>query len=332
MDRDNQAAETEHQASKAPALFGVIGATASGKTALAVELCRQLGSHNMIGEVVSLDSMLVYRGLDVGTAKPTLEERRGVTHHLIDHLEPGASYDVASYVADAKRAETVCRERGATPIYCGGTAFYLQALLFGLPDSPPVDQELRERLNARYDQLGPEASHAELVAVDAALATRVHPNDKKRVVRGLEVFQQTGQPLSESEQSWAPESQLRPAKLVLLESSVERLDERIRARTRAMFEAGWPEEAARTWDSLGKTARAALGYRDARAVALGDLDREEGIERIAIATRRFARRQRTWLRRFATLLGVRSFPAPETAEDLERIAPEVLSRWFESEA
>jgi tRNA dimethylallyltransferase len=329
MSAVDEAAETESGTPAGSPLLGVIGATASGKTALAVELCRRLVDHNLIGEVVSLDSMLVYRGLDVGTAKPDMGERQGVPHHLIDHVDPGGRYDVASYVADAAAAEVDCRGRGVQPLFCGGTAFYLQALLFGLPDSPPVDEALRERLNRAYDDGGPEASHAALVRVDPELAARVHPNDKKRVVRGLEVFEQTGHALSARERSWSPADQLRPARLVLLESAVDELDERIRARTRAMFDAGWPEEAASLWDTLGKTARAALGYADARAVALGELEREVAIERIALATRRFARRQRTWLRRFEGLGIVRAFDAPRTHEDLERIASEALGYLLE---
>lgn len=328
-----QAGENEEAAGR-ETLRAVVGATASGKTALAVELCLALerGSaarQDLIGEVVSMDSMLVYRGLDLGTAKPSLEERRGVPHHLIDHVDPAARYDVASYSGDAAAVEEDCRARGVQPIYCGGTAFYLQALLFGLSHGPDVDQALRAALNERYDQDGAEVSHAKLVRVDPVLAARVHPNDKKRVVRGLEVFEQTGRPLSATETSWKPEDRSRPAQLVLLESEPEELDARIEARTRAMFAAGWPDEAARLWEQLGPTARAALGYREALAVSRGELELEAAIERVTLATRQFARRQRTWLRRFQALGCVRSFPAPQTTEDLERLALEVLDTWFE---
>ena len=316
-----------------PALLAVVGATASGKTALAVELCLALGTgsgpaRGVIGEVVSLDSMLVYRDLDLGTAKPGHAERRGVRHHLIDHVEPSERYDVARYVADATAVEADCRAREVQPVFCGGTAFYLQALLFGLPSGPEVDRQLRTRLNAEYERLGAEAAHASLAGVDPALAARVHPNDKKRVVRGLEVFTQTGLPLSANEASWLPEAQRRPARLVLLESDTDELDARIAARTRAMFAAGWPDEAARLGDQLGATAAAALGYREALAVARGELALEAAIEQVTRATRQFARRQRTWLRRFQALGLARVFPAPSTTEDLERMAPEVLEYWF----
>lgn len=310
-------------------LVGVVGATASGKTALGVALAQLIGARQgVVGEVVSMDSMLVYRGLDVGTAKPSLEERGGVRHHLIDAVEPEERFDVASFVAQSRTAEAEAQSRGAQAIYCGGTAFYLQALLFGLPQSPPVDLALRERLLAEYVVDGPTATHARLAAVDPVLAARLHPNDKKRVVRGLEVFTQTGTPASAREISWAPEAMRRPARLVLLEPDLDTLDARILARTRAMFAAGWPTEALAIEPRLGPTAKGVLGYREAAAAARGELTDEAAIERIALATRQFARRQRTWLRRFQSLGILRAYPAPQTQADLERIASEVLLDGF----
>lgn len=309
-------------------LLGIVGTTAAGKTALGVELAARLAAEQgVVGEVVSLDSMLVYRGLDIGTAKPTLAERGGVPHHLIDVVEPEEAFDVASYVKSQTAAEAEARARGAVPFVVGGTAFYLQALLFGLPDQPPVDPELRARLLAEYDAEGPTRTHARLAAVDPALATRVHPNDKKRVVRGLEVFSQTGAPASDRETSWEPAAALRPARLALVEPDPDELDGRILARTRAMFDAGWPAEAAAVLPRLGPTARGVLGYQEAAAAHTGELEREAAIERIAQLTRQFARRQRTWLRRFAKAGLLRAFPAPVTHEDLERTAHEVLAYW-----
>lgn len=309
-------------------LVGVIGTTASGKTALGVELAERLeAAEGVCGEVVSLDSMLVYRGLDIGTAKPTEAEQRGVLHHAIDVVEPETAFDVKAYVDVHRRAEAVARGRGATPLVVGGTAFYLQALVFGLPDQPPVDAALRAELLAAYDADGPERTHARLQEVDPELAARLHPNDKKRVVRGLEVHAQTGEPASAREVRWDPAAVRRPVRLALLEPDPDELDARILARTRAMFAAGWLEEAAEVEPRLGPTARGVLGYREAAAAFHGEVDEGQAIERIAQLTRQFARRQRTWLRRFAKLGLVRAFDAPRTQEDLERIAPEVLAYW-----
>lgn len=306
--------------SQAP-LLAVIGPTASGKTALAVELCRAAQGQGLPWEVVSLDSMLVYRGLDIGTAKPGAEERGGVPHHLVDVVEPTERFDVQAYLAAAGEAEADCAARGVQPLYAGGTAFYLKALLAGLFEGPPVDLVLRAELETEYDVDGPEATHARLVAGDPTLAERLHPNDKKRVVRGLEVLAQTGTPLSTLQAQWSgPE---RPSRLVGLETATEGLDERILARTRAMFAAGWAQEAAalRAGPGLGKTARAALGYAEVLAFVDGELTEEQAIAAVALKTRQFARRQRTWLRRFE---GIRWWPAPTNDEDLGRMAPEVL--------
>jgi len=299
-------------------LLAVVGPTASGKTALAVELCLEAARTGTPWEVLSMDSMLVYRGLDIGTAKPDAEERRGVPHHLIDIAEPEERFDVTGWLGAAEAAEADCRARGVAPLFAGGTAFYLKALLSGLLEGPPVDLELRARLEAEYDVEGPEATFARLAEADPDLAARLHPNDRKRVVRGLEVLEQTGEPLSRLQEQWSADP--RPARLVGLDPGVEGLDERILARTRAMFAAGWPAEAAALRDRLGPTAIAALGYDLVLSFVDGELTREEAIAQVALRTRQFARRQRTWLKRF----DLRWWPAPETTEDLERMAPEVL--------
>ncbi len=173
-------------------LLAVIGPTASGKTALAVELCLAAARTGTPWEVLSVDSMLVYRGLDIGTAKPDEAERRGVPHHLIDLVEPDVRFDVTAYLTAAEAAEADCRARNVLPLFAGGTAFYLKALLSGLFEGPPVDLDLRARLEAEYEAEGPAACFARLEAADPDLAARLHPNDKKRVVRGLEAFEQTG--------------------------------------------------------------------------------------------------------------------------------------------
>ncbi|MDE0896870.1 MAG: tRNA (adenosine(37)-N6)-dimethylallyltransferase MiaA [Planctomycetota bacterium] len=328
MDQDRKRPDLEMVKALAQrTLRAIVGPTASGKTALAVAVCEALGQGQppISGEVVSLDSMLVYRGLNIGTAKPSLDERKGVPHHLIDVADPTERYDVSQYSLDAQRAEEEILSRGGMPIFTGGTSFYLKALLSGLFNGPDVDPKLRARLEARYDVEGAEALHKALRAVDPALAERVHANDKKRVVRGLEVFEQTGTALGELQKQWA--SDPRPSRLVGLEVDVVGLDERILARTKEMFRMGWPEEAEaiRKGTGFGKTSIQALGYRDVLRFVDGELTRDEAIAEIALRTRQFSRRQRTWLRGFQE---IRWFAAPKTNEDLVALAPEVLD-WIQ---
>src|SRR5262245_58736388 len=173
------------------------GPTACGKTALALELAERIG-----GEIVALDSMTVYRGMDIGTAKPSAEELARVPHHLIDVLDPWESLTVAWWLA---RAESACADitsRGKRPIFVGGTPFYLKALLHGLFDGPPADAELRRSLEAEAERDGVVSLHARLAAVDAKTAARLHPNDVRRVVRALEVHALTGKPISDWQQTW----------------------------------------------------------------------------------------------------------------------------------
>lgn len=273
----------------------LVGPTASGKTRFALEIAEAAGA-----EIVSMDSMLVYRGLDVGTAKPSAEERARVRHHLIDLVEPEERYDVQSYLRDARTVLEDVASRGARALFVGGTGFYLAAVLRGLFEGPPVDPELRARLEARVAAEGAEALHAELAAVDPASAERIHANDTKRLVRALEVQQQTGRPLSVWQEQWgAPSTRQERARIVGLRLPRPVLDERIGERCAAMFEGGWREEAVALEERLGPGSAQALGYREVLEWARGECSREEAIERITRATRRFARRQDTWYRKFS---------------------------------
>lgn len=276
----------------------LVGPTAAGKSALALELAERAGA-----EILSLDSMLVYRGLDVGTAKPTAAERSRVPHHLLDLVEPSQRFTVQDYVAATRAALAEVEARGARAFFVGGTGLYLKVLTSGLFEGPAVDPELRRRLEARYDELGPRAAHGELLRVDPRSGARLHPNDKKRVVRALEVFEQTGRPLSEWQREWGAASSRRH-RIVGLDLPVPELDRRIEARTHAMLDAGWPEEARRVRDrpGFGPTAAQALGYAEVLELVDGRIDRQECARRIALATRQFARRQRTWFRRFPSAL------------------------------
>ncbi|MEO0650128.1 MAG: tRNA (adenosine(37)-N6)-dimethylallyltransferase MiaA [Planctomycetota bacterium] len=275
-----------------PPLTALVGPTAAGKTALALELCERLGA-----EVLSLDSMLVYRGLDVGTAKPSAAERERVPHHLIDLVDPPERYDVQRYLADAEAAEAAVVARGRLPLYVGGTGFYLMSLLSGLHEGPPMDAALRAELEGRWDADAGQALHAELAAADPSTAARVHPNDRKRVVRAHEIWRQSGQVPSASRREWSAPP--RPHRLVGIGLDGAALRERIEARTRAMLAAGWIDEVRAILDGpgFGPTSAQALGYPEIRAHLAGELDREALAARIATKTWRFSRRQLTWYRR-----------------------------------
>lgn len=292
-----------------PLVF-LVGPTAAGKTALALEAAERAGA-----EILSLDSMLVYRGLDVGTAKPDAAERARVPHHLLDLVDPPERFHLRRYVDAAEEALGRVRAAGRPALFVGGTGLYLKALTHGLFEGPVHDPELRDALNARAREEGSAVLHAELATIDPESAARIHPNDAKRIVRGLEVHRQTGRTLTQLQQEWEQPSAARPRTLVGLEVGVERLDERIAARTAAMLDAGWVEEAVAIRDGVGfgPTSSQALGYADVLRFADGELSRGEMEEAVRLATRRFARRQRTWFRGFPDITWVDGEKDPEHA-------------------
>lgn len=305
-------------------LFFLVGPTASGKTALSLEVAERAGA-----EIVSMDSMLVYRGMDIGTAKPGPDERARVRHHLLDLVEPSETFTVQDWLAAASGALADIASRGKRALICGGTALYLKTLVHGMFEGPEVDRELRATLERRFEVEGPERLHAELAAVDPKAAARIHANDRKRVVRALEVHRQTGRPISEWQTEWESDStRARPHRIVGLSLPTPELDARIARRTRDMLDLGWPAEAQRIHDSIGfgPTASQALGYAEALRLAQSTITRAEAERSIYLSTRRFARRQRTWFRRFPQTHWLRSPAAPP---DLPQLTAETLLhfRW-----
>ena len=275
----------------------LIGPTAVGKSAAALALCERSGC-----EIVSLDSMQVYRGMDIGTAKPTPAERARVRHHMLDLAGPEERFDVQRYLRELEPVTADLARRGARALFVGGTGFYLKALTHGLFEGPEVDAGLRARLEQRYAAEGAEALHAELGRVDPPAAARIHARDRKRVLRGLEVFEQTGRALSDWQREWGwhgRTAEPRPVRIAGLDCPMPELERRIAARTRAMLAGGWVDEARaiRSGPGFGPTAIQALGYREVLELGDGTLAREDCEQRIVRATRRFARRQRTWWRR-----------------------------------
>ena len=271
------------------------GPTAAGKTELSLALAERLGA-----EIVGMDSMTVYRGMDVGTAKPNAAQRRRVPHHLIDVLDPWESSSVAWWL---ERAQACCAEiqsRGKRVLFVGGTPLYLKALLHGLFDGPPAHAELRQRLEQEAEALGRPALHQRLAQHDPATAARLHPNDLRRVVRALEVLELTGRPISAWQQQWAgtPEESAAPDCL-WLHRPREELYARINARVEEQIAAGLIDEV-RALRSLprpiSKEAAQGLGYKDLFAYLDGRATLAETIARLQTRTRNFAKRQITWFR------------------------------------
>ncbi|MGD0529378.1 MAG: tRNA (adenosine(37)-N6)-dimethylallyltransferase MiaA [Polyangiaceae bacterium] len=273
-------------------LLAVVGPTASGKTALAVELAERLD-----GEVISADSVQIYRGLDVGSGKPTAEELRRAPHHLVSMLDPLEHVDASSWAAHASRVVEAVRARGKVPIVCGGTFLWVKALLFGLAEAPSASPEVRARHRALAEAEGRLALHRRLRAVDPDSAERLHPNDLVRVSRALEVFELTGRPLSAWQKEHGFAQARHRAKLVAIACDGAVLTERIRTRVRGWLAEGWIEEVQGLIAGGAGEARAlgSVGYAQVRAMLAGTLPRAELETAIVRATRVFARRQRTWL-------------------------------------
>jgi tRNA dimethylallyltransferase len=281
------------------------GPTGSGKTRLALDLAERLGA-----EIVSMDSMALYRGMDIGTAKPTPDERRRVPHHLIDVLDPWESASVAWWLEQAAEACRDIEARGKRPLFVGGTPLYLKALMFGLFDGPPADEELRARLTREAEAAGPAALHARLAHVDPVSAARLHPNDLRRVVRALEVWELTGKPLSGFQQQWPTAEALSQAHglqpvgftqhpVFWLDLPREALYDRINRRVEAMFVAGLVEEvrALRALPQpVSREAAQALGYKEVFAHLDGRATLAQTVTEVQTRSRHFARRQLNWFR------------------------------------
>jgi tRNA dimethylallyltransferase len=277
-----------------PALVVIAGPTASGKSALALALAERLG-----GEIVSADSQQVYRGLDVGTAKPSPEVRAAVPHHLVDIADPDEQLTAARFVALADAAISEIAARGRVPLVTGGTGLWMRALLRGLADAPPRDEALRERLEAEEAAEGQGHLHRRLEGVDPEAAARLHPNDTVRIIRALEVHALTGAPLSAHHAAHGFEEARYPHRLLALAPERSVLRARIAERVAAMLEAGWIEETRRLLASGAVTAdrlRKILGYTEVTAHLEGALAREALPDRIAARTWQYAKRQGLWLR------------------------------------
>jgi tRNA dimethylallyltransferase len=298
------------------------GPTAVGKSELGVELAQCIGA-----EVVSLDSMSIYRGMDVGTAKPSDELRRIVPHHLIDIVEPHEEFSVAQYVDAAAAVAQQIVSRGRVPLFVGGTGLYLRSLLRGVFEGPSANPELRQELEADAARLSPGELHARLQTVDPVSAARIHANDVRRIIRALEVYAATGLALSEFQRQTPLPPDERPSNVFWLAPPRAWLHERINRRVEKMFADGLLDEVRRllaTSHPLSRTAGQALGYQETIDHLDGRFTLEETITRIQTRTRQFAKRQHTWFRHLEECQTVEitgDETASELAERLTRLAP-----------
>jgi tRNA dimethylallyltransferase len=297
-----------------PPIVGLVGPTAAGKSELAVELALSLG-----GEVVSVDSMQIYRGMDIGTAKQPVAERRGVVHHLLDLLDVGEPATVAQFQGWAREAVSDCRRRGVVPIVVGGSALYLRAVLDEF-EFPGTDADVRARLESELEAAGPARLHERLRVVDPAAADAILPGNGRRIVRALEVVELTGQPF----RATLPRHvyAFHPVVQVGIDVPRDELDARIGARVDRMWSAGLVDEVQRLERGglrEGRTASRALGYRQVLEMLDGRYDEQTARMQTARLTRRFARRQLTWFRRDPRITWL-----PYDAQDLSARALDVV--------
>lgn len=298
----------------------ISGPTATGKTALGVEVCQRLG-----GEVISADSMQVYRGLDIGTAKVTPEETRGVPHHMVDVAEAGEDFSVSRWVDEAAACAEDIFARGKIPVIVGGTGLYIDSLLSGRDfAAAEADGEMRARLSREYDECGGEAFRERLREVDPERAAILHPADKKRLVRAMEIFLLTGETITaHDERTRSIPPRWESARFALSFADRQALYKRIDARVDEMVRRGLFEEV-RSLLETGKispecSAMQAIGYKEAVEYLAGRVSRDEAAEQIKLASRRYAKRQLTWLRRDAALEWILWDGAPDIGAGADRV-------------
>ena len=305
------------QASTPPKVLVITGPTATGKTALGARLAASLG-----GEVVSADSMQLYKYMDIGTAKPTAEETLGIAHHMIDCVSPFESYSAAMYVKDASRCCDDILSRGKLPVIVGGTGLYIESLLSGRDFAARGDEAVRFRLSEEYDSLGGQALLQRLTGCDPEAAGRLHANDKKRIIRALEIFETTGIPMSEHDRL----SRLAPpryfgVKIALSFENREDLYRRIDLRVDKMMDAGLYDEVKRLLDmglDHSCTAMQAIGYKELADAVINGSPVADAVCRIKQESRRYAKRQLSWLRRDHSIKWILWKKMPDIEDALQR--------------
>lgn len=296
----------------------IAGPTASGKTALGIELAQSIS-----GEIVSLDSMAIFRGMNIGTAKPSKEEQARVPHHLIDVVEPHEDFSTADYLQHAVRACEEILSRHRTPVFVGGTGLYLRSVLRGVFAGPPADWNYRRQLEEQARPHETSWLHQQLLKVDPKSAQRLHPNDARRLIRALEIHHLTGEPASELQDEAALPEVLRPQHVYWLHPDRDWLYDRINRRVEQMMEQGLEAEVhdlLQRTPPIARTARQALGYREIIDWIDGHIaSREATVALIQTRTRQFAKRQHTWFRNLEECRELRVDPTDDTRTLLHRL-------------
>jgi tRNA dimethylallyltransferase len=295
------------------------GPTASGKTLVALDLADRLNA-----EIVSLDSMAVYRGMDIGTAKPTADQIARIPHHLIDVVEPVEDYSVSQFVADAHRISDEIRARGKQVLFVGGTPLYLKTLLRGMFLGPPADWEFRKQVEADTAEFGYSSLRERLRQVDPLTAHKLLDGDVRRAVRALEVARATGRPLSHWQTQFERANKSEACRVFVLGWERAVLHDRVKRRVEAMFKKGLVEEVRGLLDrytTLGRTAMQAVGYKEPIAHLHGECSLDQTIEQVIIHTRQFVRRQEIW---FRSLPEIRRISIAQES-DLDHAADRILS-------
>lgn len=284
-------------------LLVIMGPTASGKSDLAVLVAHELARRGQASRIITADAYQIYRGMDIGTAKPSVSDRQGVVHELLDIVEPEDGLSAHDWLSRASETIAACQARGEVPIVVGGTHLYIKLLVDGMFEGPKADAALRAQLHAM-----PAAElRAELERIDPACAAKLHPNDIRRTVRAIEVYRLTGKPISEHQTQWSdqesPDREQSQNQLVVLEWPTPLLNRRINYRVKRMMEQGLLEEVRGLAPRFGAQSREALGYKQLLDHLQGNVSLGDAVEAIKIQTRHFAKAQRTWLKKLGARPG-----------------------------
>ena len=302
-------------------LYLIVGPTACGKGAIGRTIASRIG-----GQIISVDSMKVYRRMNIGTAKPSAKHRAEVPHHCIDLVEPSESFSVAQFVTAADNAIAQIRRDGQIPLAVGGTSLYIKALTQGLFEGPSAEPQLRAELMERADRQGLTALHDELAEIDPEAAGRIHRNDRRRIIRALEVHALTGKPISELQKQWDQPKLRYDCVFIGLRRGKAELNGRINRRVKKMINTSLLDEVAALLaepEGISDQASAAVGYAEMIEHLQGRCTLDEAIERIKINTRRLAKKQRTWQRRFPDVHWFDLPAAESTDQTADRVMAEI---------